>query len=112
MSPSLLRLLVVVALLAVAGCDKPTGPDLASLYRLGTEAGDTTPVIVIPGLFGSKLRSRKTGADVWPGAWTDVLWSDYRGLALDFDPVTLAVRGDDVEAYDLADAVLGQDIYR
>ena len=42
----------------------------------------------------------------------DVLWSDYRGLALEFDPETLAVRGDDVEAYDLADEVLGHDIYR
>ena len=108
----MLRTLVIVAVLALVGCDKPTGPDLARLYRVGAEAGDTTPVIVVPGLFGSKLRSRKTGAEVWPGAWSDVLWSDYLELALDFDPVTLEVRGDDLEAYDLADAVLGQDIYR
>lgn len=112
MHPFLTRLLASVAVLAVAGCSMPTRPDLARLYRVGTEPGDTTPVIVIPGLFGSKLRSRTTGAEIWPGKWTDVLWSDYRGLTLDFDPVTLAVRGDDIEAYDLADAVLGHDIYR
>ncbi|MEO8675123.1 MAG: hypothetical protein ABI569_06055 [Casimicrobiaceae bacterium] len=112
MRPSSSRLLAIVAILAVAGCSMPIRPDLARLYRVGTGPGDTTPVIVIPGLFGSKLRHRTTGAEVWPGKWTDVLWSDYRGLAVDFDPQTLKVRGDDLEAYDLADAVLGHDIYR
>lgn len=106
------RLYLVAACIAVAACSTPIRPDLARLYRVGTGPGDTTPVIVIPGLFGSKLRNRTTGAEVWPGKWTDVLWSDYRGLALEFDPETLAVRGDDLEAYDLADAVLGHDIYR
>lgn len=79
---------------------------------MGTGPGDTTPVIVIPGLFGSKLRNRATGMEVWPGSWSDVLWSDYRSLALDFDPATLEVRRDDIEAFDLANEVLGQDIYR
>lgn len=106
------KLYLVAACMAVAACSAPLRPDLARLYKVGTGPGDTTPVIVIPGLFGSKLRSRATGAEVWPGKWTDVLWSDYRGLALEFDPETLAVRGDDLEAYDLADAVLGHDIYR
>ncbi len=112
MSPFLTRLLASAAVLAVAACSTPLRPDLARLYLVGTGPGDTTPVIVIPGLFGSKLRSRTTGVEVWPGTWSDVLWGDYRGLAVDFDPVTLAVRGDDIEAYDLADSVLGHDIYR
>jgi len=112
MCPLLPRLLAIVAVLAVAGCSTPIRPDLARLYRVGAEPGDTTPVIVIPGLFGSKLRNRATGAEVWPGTWTNVLWSEYRGLALEFDPQTLKVRADDLEAYDLADAVLGHDIYR
>jgi pimeloyl-ACP methyl ester carboxylesterase len=112
MSPFLSRLLASAAVLAIAACSTPLRPDLARLYGVGTGPGDTTPVIVIPGLFGSKLRSRTTGVEVWPGTWSDVLWGDYRGLAVDFDPVTLAVRGDDIEAYDLADSVLGHDIYR
>ena len=37
---------------------------------------------------------------------------DYRELALVFDPATLAVRRDNLEAYALADAVLGHDFYR
>jgi pimeloyl-ACP methyl ester carboxylesterase len=74
-------------------------------------AGDTTPVILIPGVFGSKLRNKKTGKEVWPGSLSDILWSDYRELALKFDPQTLQVLPDDLEAYDVADQVLGIDIY-
>jgi pimeloyl-ACP methyl ester carboxylesterase len=108
------RLVPIIACAALAACSSPgpARPDLARLYRVGTGPGDTTPVIVIPGLFGSKLRDRVTGDEVWPGSSRDVLWSDYRGLALEFDPQTLAVRRDDFEAYDLADEVLGHDIYR
>src|SRR6266508_3718691 len=102
-----------VALAAAAvlpGCAAPPmRPDLARLYRIGTGPADTTPVILIPGLFGSKLRDRQTGAEVWPGRWNAVLWSDFRNLALSFDPATLAVRPDNLEAYALADEVLGHD---
>jgi hypothetical protein len=33
------------------------------------------------------------------------------GLALAFDPTTLEVRRDDLEAFDIAEAVLGKDFY-
>src|SRR5262249_58794791 len=87
-------------------------PDLARLYRLGTQFSDTTPLIVIPGVFGSKLRDRTTGAEAWPGSARMILFGDYRDLALDFDPATLVVRPDNIEAFDIADAELGQDFYR
>ena len=45
------RLLLIVAFLAVAACSTPIRPDLARLYKVGTGPADTTPVIVIPGLF-------------------------------------------------------------
>jgi pimeloyl-ACP methyl ester carboxylesterase len=86
-------------------------PDLARMYRSMSASSDTTPVIVIPGLFGSKLRSRASGREVWPGPWQDVLFGDYRNLALQFDPKTLAVLPDDLEAFDIAEHVLGQDFY-
>jgi pimeloyl-ACP methyl ester carboxylesterase len=95
----------------VAACSSPPRPDFGRLY--GTTAGSTddTPVILIPGLFGSKLRERNTGVEVWPGAWNRVLFSDYADLALAFDPTTLEVQRDDLEAFDIAEAVLGRDFY-
>jgi pimeloyl-ACP methyl ester carboxylesterase len=63
-------------------------------------------------VFGSKLRNRTTGIEAWPGTAQMILFGDYRELALDFDPATLAVRPDNLEAFDIADAALGQDFYR
>jgi pimeloyl-ACP methyl ester carboxylesterase len=111
MSPRLARGIALAAL-ALAACTKtPSGPDLGRLYRVGTEFADPTPVILIPGLFGSKLRDRTTGVEVWPGTARMILFGDYRQLALDFDRTTLAVRPDNLEAFDIADAALGQDFY-
>jgi len=112
-APSLLaRCLPVAALALVACAGSPTRPDLGRLYRVGTEFADTTPVIIIPGVFGSKLRDRTTGIEAWPGTARMILFGDYRDLALDFDPTTLAVRPDNLEAFDIADAALGHDFYR
>ncbi len=86
-------------------------PDLSRLYRLDETADADTPVILIPGLFGSRLRNKKTGQEVWPGPGSDVVFSDYQQLALKFDRKTLEVLPDDLEAYDIADRVLGKDIY-
>ena len=41
-----------------------------------------------------------------------ILFDDYRQLALDFDRETLAVRPDNLEAFDIAEAALGRDFYR
>jgi pimeloyl-ACP methyl ester carboxylesterase len=102
-----------LAALALCACATNTShPDLARLYRTGIEFTDTTPVVVIPGVFGSKLRDRTTGIEVWPGTAQMILFGDYRNLALDFDPATLAVRPDNLDAFDIADAELGQDFYR
>jgi pimeloyl-ACP methyl ester carboxylesterase len=112
-APTRLARWLPVAALGLAACTaNPTRPDLGRLYRVGTEFADTTPVIVIPGVFGSKLRDRVTGIEAWPGTARMILFGDYRDLALAFDPTTLAVRPDNLEAFDIADAALGQDFYR
>ena len=103
--------LAAFALTLVACGGNPARPDLARLYRVGTQFADTTPVIVIPGVFGSKLRDRSTGVEAWPGTTRMILFDDYRHLALDFDRETLTVRPDNLEAFDIADAALGQDFY-
>lgn len=110
--PRLLRWIFCLLLANfLSACATTPRPDLSRLYRVSDQLLDTTPVILIPGLFGSKLRNKKTGKEVWPGSVTDVLFSDYRELALKFDPQTLQVLPDDLEAFDVADQVLGKDIY-
>lgn len=81
------------------------------MYRVAAVSPDDTPVILIPGLFGSKLRKRSTGVEVWPGAWNRIVFDDYGDLALRFDPTTLQVERDDLEAFDLAEVVLGRKFY-
>lgn len=103
---------VFVLTLLLAACSIPSRPDLARMYRVASVSPDDTPVILIPGLFGSKLRRRSTGVEVWPGAWDRILFDDYSDLAVDFDPATLQTRADDLEAFDIAEAVLGKDFYR
>src|SRR6185369_4292228 len=39
------------------------------------------------------------------------LFGEYRNIALDFDPVTLQVRSDKLEAYGIAEMALGHDFY-
>ncbi len=107
-----LRFIVVVLLAGViAACSVPQRPDFGRLYGAAAVSPDHTPLILIPGLFGSKLRDRRSGVEVWPGHWRSVLFSDYGDLALDFDPTTLEVRRDDLEAFEIAETVLGQDFY-
>lgn len=101
------RLLRAAALLLAAllsGCagQAPLQPDLGRLYAAASRSADRTPVIVIPGLFGSQLRRADSGETVWPGAWHQVLFSDYP---------TLAAGGPTLQAYALAEQVLGIDFY-
>lgn len=104
-------ILAVLLASVIAACSAPLRPDFERLYGAAVASPDETPVILIPGLFGSKLRDRRSGVEVWPGNWRRVLFSDYGDLALDFDPVTLEVRPDHLEAFEIADSVLGQDFY-
>ncbi len=105
------RAAALVVLIALAACSSTPRPDLARLYRIGTETADLTPVIVIPGLFGSRLRDRTTGIEVWPGGVRDLVFGDYRTLALEFDPQTLRVIPDNLEAFGLFEQALGQSFY-
>jgi pimeloyl-ACP methyl ester carboxylesterase len=105
-------LVAAVVACSVAGCsNEMVRPDLGRLYRVSAVAPDTTPLIVVPGLFGSKLRDRTTRAEVWPGDWKRIVFDDYADLELKFDPETLEVKPDNLEAFAIAEQVLGQDFY-
>lgn len=91
----------------VAGASRK--PDLDALYE--SAAGRPhTPVIVIPGVLGSRLRRRNTGREVWPGSLLDLVTGRrFRDLEVPEstsadDPASLAVGGLFFEAF-------GEDYY-
>jgi pimeloyl-ACP methyl ester carboxylesterase len=102
----------VAAVTVFAGAQllRSRAPDLHRLYASGMERAQVPPVIIIPGILGSRLRERGSGREIWPGSIYNLLFSA-RSLALDIDPKTLEPRADDVEAYDLFRELLGNDYY-
>jgi len=95
----------------LTSCASAPQPDLERLYANTETAVDQAPVIVIPGILGSRLRHRPSGREVWPGTTLDALFGDHSRLALPIDPVTLEPINDDIEAYDIFDQLLGSDYY-
>jgi len=108
------RRAVGAALLAVllAACGDAPRPDLKRLYQFGMNDAEAVPVILIPGAFGSRLRDRETGDEVWPGPWWRILLSSYPELALDFDAATGRPLPSRLEAHDIAERAFGRDFYR
>jgi hypothetical protein len=68
-------LILVTFILLVCGCTLTAAPDLQRLYATGPLTRDTTveagvvetPVILVHGAFGARLRDRDTGKEIWPG---------------------------------------------
>ncbi|HEV2704643.1 MAG TPA: hypothetical protein VGV59_01885 [Pyrinomonadaceae bacterium] len=87
------RQLLLVALLvalATAGCGARRTPDLARIFAPARERTGKRPVIVIPGILGSRLVNRNTGEVVWPSA----IRSSVDGLSLPVSPELSANRDD------------------
>jgi pimeloyl-ACP methyl ester carboxylesterase len=63
---------VIIALAVLAdGCvrSKPgLQPDLGQIFRTAKEQKGKTPIIIIPGMLGSRLMNKATGEKVWPRA--------------------------------------------
>lgn len=61
---------VLIALAVGAnGCVRPKPrlqPDLGQIFRQAKERTGKTPIIIIPGLLGSRLINKATGKTVWP----------------------------------------------
>src|SRR5215213_645417 len=64
---ALIALAVCVTGCALSRRPKPK-PDLAQIFRPARELTGKTPIIVIPGMLGSRLENKRTGEKVWPRA--------------------------------------------
>lgn len=96
----------------LAACATGRAPEPASPYPAAPEARPQVPVIIIPGVLGSRLAKRDTGEELWPGRTRKLLTSRYLELALRIDPQTLEPIDDGLVASGLFDAAAGQDFYR
>lgn len=105
------RHLLVVVFLSLAGCSSTPVPDLARLYANVAHRPSNNPVIIIHGAFGSQLRDIKTHEDMWPGGAQSLLFSDFEYIGLQFDFKTLKPLPSHLEAYKIADSVIGTDFY-
>ncbi len=92
-----------------AGC--ATAPAVVAPADSQETAGRHTPVILIPGVLGSRLARGADGMETWPGSTRKLLTSGYLELALRIDPETLEPLDDGLVATGLFDAAAGQDFY-
>jgi pimeloyl-ACP methyl ester carboxylesterase len=104
--------LLICAAVVAAGCSRsPTKPDLGRLYQSANLVVEQPPLILIPGIMGSRLRDKATQRVVWPGGIWRIAFHDYRELALDINSTTLAGDPGTIEAFALTDTAAGQHFY-
>lgn len=87
-------------------------PDLKRLYELSQSNTPILPVILIPGVFGSRLSDAQTGEELWPGAWHRLFFSSYEDLALKIDADTLKPQASHMVTTGIAEHTLQHDFYR
>src|SRR3954465_15620096 len=82
-----------------SGCGARRTPDLGRIFAGVRERKGKRPVIVIPGILGSRIVSRGPGGFVWPSAFR----SDVDGLSLPTTP-DLAANRDELVAARIVEA--------
>jgi pimeloyl-ACP methyl ester carboxylesterase len=114
----MLFLCPLVCVLLGSGCSSPLAPDLETLFRPEqmhdvAEGWMQPPVIIIPGLLGSRLVATATGEEAWPGSAVDIAFSRYEALELPVDGRTRVPRPlpSTLEARGVTETALGRDFY-
>ncbi len=106
-----MRLLLLALALLAAGCTT-VGPAADQLYPAYSATVERHPVILIPGLLGSRLARSSDGVELWPGGTRKLLTSDYEDLALRIDPDTLEPIDDGLVPSGIFEGAAGKDFYR
>ena len=110
-SAAVMRLMILVAATVLAGCTA-LAPAAERLYPAHAASEDRMPVILIPGLLGSRLARASDGVEVWPGSTSKLLTSDFTDLALRIDPETLEPLDDGLVPAAIFEAAVGKDFYQ
>ena len=104
---------VLLALVAVSACGRlsPSAPDLERLYAHGRR-GSRYPVVVVPGVMGTRLREARGGREEWPGGlWNLVTGDRFDALALPVGSLDFARNVDDLEPSGFFSEFVGEDYY-
>ncbi len=109
-SAAAMRLAALFVTLLVAGCAN-VGPAAEQLYPAHSATLERHPVILIPGLLGSRLARADTGVELWPGSTRKLLTSGYEDLALRIDPATLEPVDDGIVPSGIFEGAAGMDFY-
>lgn len=98
-------------LLLLSACQSHKKPDLAELYQQhGTDHSDT-PLVLIHGTMGSKLRQIDSLTEVWPGKINQLIFSNYKNLANKITADGSALVPSTIESYAIFDSYSGLSIY-
>lgn len=111
---------LVFITVVISACSSGVIPDLSRLYKT-PELPDRSqrsktnnlqpPVILIHGVFGSRLNNKETGEEYWPGSLWNVLFSDYEDIAFPIDTATLMPQSSNLAITGITDRVVGKDYY-
>ena len=110
-SAAVMRLMILVAATVLTGCTA-LAPAAERLYPAHAASDDRMPVILIPGLLGSRLARASDGVELWPGSTRKLLTSDFTDLALRIDPETLEPIDDGLVPAAIFEAAVGKDFYQ
>ncbi len=110
-SAAFMRRALLLLTVLLSGCSA-MGPAADQFYAAHSATYERVPVILIPGLLGSRLVRAKDDIELWPGGTRKLLTSDYRDLALRIDPDTLEPIDDGLVPSRLFDGAVGKDFYR
>jgi hypothetical protein len=113
---SLIRAIVLLIGLLAAGCaTTPLEPDLVRLYRPVAQLPKAHPLIVIPGIMGSRLVRADTGLEVWPGPLSGLVagrdWSDLALPVPGAEDLLEALRPAPLVAGGIFNEIAGADFY-
>jgi pimeloyl-ACP methyl ester carboxylesterase len=96
---------------ATAGCGLLSRGPLRESPDWFDPTAPRPPVVFVHGAFGSRLRHRTTGAEIWPVGTAELLVSSFPELALPLDPETGDALPDDIVAYELFEGAGVVDFY-
>ncbi len=106
------RMMLVTLFFCLGSCSQTLKPDLSHLYKTTYVHYDTpTPTILIHGIMGSKLRDSDNLKELWFGNIKNLLFSNYKDLALEINPLTLEPVESSIEPFQIADKAAGTDYY-
>lgn len=110
----ILRCVLLLGMLALAGvmtgCIKQNRPDLKRLYAHSQASQDQPPVILIPGILGTRLAD-ENGDEIWVGSTAKLLTASYPELALPVQGVPNDRQYLKLHPTRLTDKLAGQDFY-